>query len=191
MSTRRLYRKTDLAQRLRATNPEGRQHCWIFGCKQPPGNTSGNGLGRLCRAHLEHHRRHGDPLKGSYKAAQVAPHRAAAKAWLKEYASNAYVAAALGGVEALMLSSGRAIEPRNLRGVPAAARAASVWARLRDKGRAREDVLATILGVAWPTTQTSNGQNQSIGLFRSARLCPAWAAVRSSDGLYTVPQTGA
>lgn len=120
----------------------------MVGCTKPPGNASGDGLGRFCKAHLEHYRRHGDPLKGSYKAAQLAPHRKAAAAWIKENRTDPFAVAALGAVESLMLSAGKVIEPQNLRGVPTKDRARSIWARIRDRGRKPEEALAAILSVA-------------------------------------------
>lgn len=61
---------------------------------------------------------------------------------------NVYVVAALGGIESKMLTAGVAVEPRNLRGVSSAEKARSVWARLRDRGRRPDEVLAAILGVS-------------------------------------------
>lgn len=148
MTTRRLTRKIDLANRLATTKPEGRQNCWVVGCQKPPGNASGDGLGRFCRRHLEHYRRHGDPLKGTYAARELVPHRRAAKAWLKAHKGDAFVAAAIGGIETEMLASGAAIEPYRLRGLSAEQRAKAVWARIREKGKDAIDVLASILSVA-------------------------------------------
>lgn len=148
MSTRRQRRKSDLAARLTTTNVDGRQHCWVFGCQTPPGNASGDGLGRFCRKHLEHYRRHGDPLKGSYGAPELTPHRLAAEAWLKANRDNAFVAAAIGGIESEMLNAGPAIEPYRLRGLSADQKARAVWARIREKGRDPVRVLAAVLAVA-------------------------------------------
>lgn len=143
-----MRRRGDLKQRLSTTAPHGRRECWVVGCKNPPGNTSGDGLGRFCRAHLEHYRRHGDPLKGSYKAAEVAPYRKAAAAWVKEHRHDVFVTAALGGVEAAMLGAGKAVEPNQLRGLTTEEKAKAVWARLREKGRKPDEVLSAVLGVA-------------------------------------------
>lgn len=148
MSTRRLKRKTDLVARLTTTKREGWQHCWIVGCKTPPGNASGDGLGRFCRKHLEHYRRHGDPLKGSYAASELAPHKLAAKGWLKTKSNDAFVAATIGAIEGEMLNAGPAIEPHRLRGLSADEKARAVWARLRERGRSSAEVLAAILAVA-------------------------------------------
>jgi hypothetical protein len=98
--------------------------------------------------HLEHYRRHGDPLKGSYKAAELAPFRKAAAAWVKEHRQDAFVTAALGGVEAAMLGAGKAIEPNQLRGLTTEAKAKAVWARMRERGRKPDEVLSAVLGVA-------------------------------------------
>lgn len=146
--TDRTRRRADLKQRLAANDPTGRQQCWVVGCKRPPGNASGEGLGRFCKPHLEHYRRHGDPLKGSYKAAEVAPHRKAAATWISEHRTDPFVAAALGGVEAAMLGAGKAVEPNQLRGRSTEDKAKAVWARIRERGRKPEAVLAAILGIA-------------------------------------------
>jgi hypothetical protein len=148
MTSRRFIRKTDLANRLAATKPEGRHHCWVVGCQDAPGNASGDGLGRFCRKHLEHHRRHGDPLKGSYGASELSPHKRAAKAWLKENLDDPFVRSALGGIESAMINSGLAIEPYRLRGLTTEQKADAVWARIREKAKASEEVLAAVLAVA-------------------------------------------
>lgn len=120
----------------------------MVGCRRHPGNASGDGLGRFCKQHLEHYRRHGDPLKGSYRAAEVAPHRKAARAWIKKSCDDAFVVAALGAVEAAMRNAGQAIEPNRLRGLSAEEKAHAVWARMRDRGRKSDEVLTAILAVA-------------------------------------------
>lgn len=148
MNTRRLKRKTDLVARLTTTKIEGRQYCWVVGCKAPPGNASGAGLGRFCRKHLEHYRRHGDPLKGSYRASELAPHRLAAKAWLKINIDNPFVAAAINTIEGEMLNAGPAVEPYRLRGLSTDGKARAVWARMREKGRSPEEVLSAVLAIA-------------------------------------------
>lgn len=148
MSTRRLTRKTDLAARLISTKIEGRQNCWVVGCKTPPGNASGGGLGRFCRKHLEHYRRHGDPVKGSYGAPELTPHRLAAEAWIKANGGDVFVAAAIGGIAGEMLNAGPAVEPYRLRGLSADEKARAVWARIREKGRDPAKVLAAVLSVA-------------------------------------------
>lgn len=141
-------RRDDLARRLVETNPSSRNRCWVFQCPEPPGNSSGKGLGRFCRKHLEHYRRHGDPLKASYSATKANPYRKAAAAWIRRNVADRFVQAALKRVEVLMTGAGQAIAPRNLRGVSAKDKARSVWARLRNREVAAKDILATILGIA-------------------------------------------
>lgn len=148
MTSRRQHRKTDIANRLANKKIDAVQHCWVVGCKTPSGNASGDGLGRFCRKHLEHYRRHGDPLKGSYGAREITPHRRAAKAWLKANNGDAFVAAALGGIDSAMTNSGPAIEPHRLRGLTTEQKASAVWARIREKGKRADDVLASVLAVA-------------------------------------------
>lgn len=141
-------RRDDLARRLVETNHNARIRCWVFQCPEPPGNASGRGLGRFCRKHLEHYRRHGDPLKESYNATKANPYRRAAATWLRRNAQDRFVQAALKRIEGLMIGAGQAIAPRNLRGVAAKDKARSVWARLRNREVAAKDILAAILGVA-------------------------------------------
>lgn len=148
LTNRRLHRRTNLKQRLRENVPHGRQHCWVLDCRMPPGNASGNGLGRFCKRHLEHFRRHGDPLKGSYRAAEIAPHRKAATAWIKQHSKDAFVVGALNALQTITRGAGRAIEPNQLRGRSPQEKANAVWARIRDKGRKPEIILSAILAVA-------------------------------------------
>lgn len=144
----RQRRKQDLRNRLITTREDGRRHCWVFGCRNPPGNVSGDGLGRFCRRHLEHHRRHGDPEKPSYKATEVNPYRLSAAAWLKVNADHRHVKLALKKVEGLMRNAGRNIEVRELKGAPPAIKASAMWARLRDQSIPSTKVLAAIIGTA-------------------------------------------
>jgi hypothetical protein len=140
-------RRADLARRLVETNHNARSRCWVFQCPEPPGNTSGKGLGRFCRRHLEHYRRHGDPLKASYSATRTKPYRKAAATWIECNAADRFVQAATKRIEGLMIGAGQAIAPRNLRGVNAKDKARSVWARLRNREVAATDALAAILAV--------------------------------------------
>lgn len=140
-------RYNDLVRRLVQTREEDRQHCWVFGCPEPPGNASGKGLGRFCRRHLEHHRRHGDPLKASYRARRLDPYRKGALKWIKQNSTDPRISAALMQIEELKAVAGRPIPPRNLRGVSAKEKARSVWARLQRKKTKPEVILAAIIGV--------------------------------------------
>lgn len=140
-------RRADLRKRLGETRPDGRQRCWVFQCPDPPGNASGNGLGRFCRKHLEHYRRHGDPLKPSYKAAQIAPHRKKAKRWVKANAKDRLVLQALRRIETICRNAGPATPANNLQGLDASQKARAVWARLRQRQADLVDIVATIAGV--------------------------------------------
>lgn len=141
-------RRENLRQRLTTTKPDGRKRCWVFDCPDRPGNASGNGLGRFCRKHLEHLRRHGDALKRSYEAPRVSPYRRSAASWLKKNPTDRHVVQTLKRIDGLMLKAGASIPPRNLRGVPVAGKARAVWARLRERERRPDQVTAVILGVA-------------------------------------------
>jgi hypothetical protein len=137
-----------LRKRLVETREDGRSHCWVTGCPERPGNTSGKGLGRFCRRHLEHYRRHGDPVKASYTGPQLKPYRDTAAVWIRANKGMPFVAMALTRIAGLKVGAGPAIPPRNLRGVSASDKAQSVWARLRKREVAPEVILAAILAVA-------------------------------------------
>jgi hypothetical protein len=137
-----------LRKRLAEPREEGRTHCWVVGCPEPPGNISGKGLGRFCRKHLEHYRRHGDPLKASYQAPRLKPYRDTAVTWVKANKDSPFLAMALKRIEGLKATAGPVIPPRNLRGVSAKDKARSVWGRLRKREVAPEVILSAILGVA-------------------------------------------
>ncbi len=141
-------RKPDLRNRLKDTRDDGRRRCWVFGCPNAPGNVSGDGLGRFCRRHLEHHRRHGDPEKPSYKATEVNPYRLSAASWLKVSADHRHVKLALNKVESLMSNAGRNVDVRELKGALPTVKANAMWARLREQAVAPEKVLAAIIGTA-------------------------------------------
>lgn len=141
-------RRKEIAVRLRKVRPDKPRRCWVFECPNPPGNASNNGLGRYCRKHLEHLRRHGDPLKPSYTAAQVAPYRAAAEAWIAANSGDRWVKHALGKIGGLMRNAGRSVEVRDLRGLSTAQKAGATWARMRDRDVSPTNILAAVLGIA-------------------------------------------
>lgn len=144
----RQRRNEDLRKRLKTSREDGRRHCWVFGCRNPPGNVSGDGLGRFCRKHLEHHRRHGDPEKPSYKATEVNPYRLSAARWIKTNGDHRFVKLALNKVASLMKNAGRNVEVRDLKGAPPETKARAMWARLREQDITPDKVLAAILGTA-------------------------------------------
>ena len=96
-------RHRKLQSRIAATT--GYPSCVVLDCGRPTMAKAGTGLNRnYCRAHVEHFRRHGSYSKSSYTAAQLAPHRAAALAWLRANASLPVVASARDRVKTRMLS---------------------------------------------------------------------------------------
>ncbi len=56
-----------------ATVQDGRKGCWVFPCPNPAGRAVKGSLGRFCEEHGEAYRRHGSPLRPSYKAAETNP----------------------------------------------------------------------------------------------------------------------
>lgn len=135
---------------LRLSGPaEGGAHlCAVFECRKPAGRSTGDSLGRYCRQHLKHTRRHGHPIKPSYRASEIAPYRIAVAKWLAMNATRREVEHALAGIEQILAASGRAVEPRHLLGLPAKDRAAAIWARIRERRAEPKAILATILGVS-------------------------------------------
>ncbi|MGE0148949.1 MAG: hypothetical protein AB7R87_16380 [Parvibaculaceae bacterium] len=67
---------------------------------------------------------------------------------MKTNADDRWLVNALQRIEGKMRGAGRAIEVRNLRGQPAAEKARSIWARLRDREVAPTEILQSILAVA-------------------------------------------
>jgi hypothetical protein len=141
------HRPADLRKRLTETKTQGRSRCWVFDCPNPPGNATPKGLGRFCRKHLEHYRRHGDPLKASYTASELLPHRRAATSWIKANADDRVLGYTLLKLTSTMAGAGRAVEVRVLRRLSSAQKARAVWARLRAREVPAEKLLVTILAV--------------------------------------------
>lgn len=144
----RQRRKEDLRKRLKTSRDDGRRHCWVFGCRNPPGNVSGDGLGRFCRKHLEHHRRHGDPEKPSYRATEVNPFRTSAARWITTNTEHRFVMVTLKKFDTLMKGAGRNVEVRDLKRASPETKARAMWARLREQSVPVDKVLAAILGTA-------------------------------------------
>ena len=79
----RRQRKADIAKRAKAIDHMN-TYCRIFGCGNPTTAHTNSGLNRMyCRKHADHFERHGSYTKGSYRAADLAPHRKSAIDWLK------------------------------------------------------------------------------------------------------------
>jgi len=111
------------------------RHCRIIGCGQLARAGTRDGLDeRYCRRHYDHTQRHGDPLKGSYTAAQLAPHRQRARDWLQDHADDRWVINAAHRVKRLYSDAGPHVEAFRLRGLSPRDRARAAWARLREAG---------------------------------------------------------
>jgi hypothetical protein len=79
---RQRKRGEDVKGRVRRGEPMFK-YCRVMGCGEPTTAGAGKGLNRrFCRRHEDHYERHGSPYKRSYTAAQLAPHRKAAREWL-------------------------------------------------------------------------------------------------------------
>jgi hypothetical protein len=75
------------------------KYCRVIGCSKPTTSGAGKGLNsKFCRKHEDHYERHGSPYKRSYTAAQLAPHRKAALAWLVAHEEDAAVRFAVNAV---------------------------------------------------------------------------------------------
>jgi hypothetical protein len=106
--------------------------CAVMDCGRPTMAKDRSGLNRnYCRAHVEHFRRHGSYSKGSYKAAQLAPHRARALRWLKSNTNDLAVREAVDRVRTLYWRGGAPEEAYRLAGKLPERRALNCWARLR------------------------------------------------------------
>lgn len=109
------------------------RHCRIIGCGQLARAGTRDGLDeRYCRSHYDHKQRHGDPIKGSYTAAQLAPHRQEAQRWLSDNARDRWVLNAAQRVRRLYGDAGAHVEAFRLRGLSPRDRAWAAWARLRE-----------------------------------------------------------
>ena len=119
-------------------------YCRVVGCGRRTTAGTGKGLNqRFCRAHDDHYERHGSPYKRSYSAAELAPHRKAALAWLVAHEDDPVVRLSLNAVADLYVRAGPRVEAFRLRGLSPEQRARAVWASLRDGGvHAREAVAA-------------------------------------------------
>lgn len=106
--------------------------CRAMGCSKPARAATSDGLDmRYCRAHYEHHQRHGNPFKGSYKAKELNPYRQAALSWLVEHQDDQWVKQAIDKLRTLYRRAGQHVEAFRLTGMKPRDRAWAHWARLR------------------------------------------------------------
>lgn len=131
---KRQQRREDVAARIENSDPMYR-HCRIFGCGQPTTAAASTGLNHLyCRRHEDHYERHGSYTKRSYRAAELKPHREAARDWFLAHQGAPEVVLAVKAVEGLYQSAGGRVDAFRLRGRSPADRARAVWALLRETG---------------------------------------------------------
>jgi hypothetical protein len=144
---RKLKRKADVKARAgEASSMFSR--CRVVGCGKLARAGTEDGLDtRFCRQHADHYARHGSPYKRSYTAAELAPHRTAAEAWLNANASDRWVVNAVDRVETLYRTAGPHVEAFRLRGLQPQDRARAAWARLRKAKIDPGKVVATWLAV--------------------------------------------
>jgi hypothetical protein len=113
---RRRRRKQDVAERASAAPTT--HHCGVEGCRNLTRASARKGLNnRYCKAHEEHHQRHGSPFRGSYGADWLNPYRRAAFDWLTANPDNLWVKNAIAGVQGLYQGAGQAVEAFRLRGL--------------------------------------------------------------------------
>ena len=124
-----------------------KEGCHVLGCNNPAGHATESGLGRWCKKHGAHIRRHGHPEAVTYSASQTNPMRRAALAWLKANPGNQFVTLTIGKVEARYHQAGNPSPPLSLRARPTSEKADAVWARLRKAGVDPLYVIAAIIGV--------------------------------------------
>ena len=140
-------RSAELRERI-ASRKGAFAACAVLDCGQPTAARAGRGLNRhYCQRHIEHYRRHGSYSKGSYRAAELDPHRRAAQEWLGAHRESAEVRAALEQVSALYARSGRPEGAFRLAGKSPEERAMNVWATLRADGVDPLRVLAIWIAV--------------------------------------------
>lgn len=147
--------KADLARREQAIRkaplPDPRREgdtCWVLGCARPAlGGSTKPGLGKYCRPHLEHWRRHGHTTRPSYTAALLSPYRHAAWVWLTRNAETFIVANALKRIETRLHGSGPLVEADAARRRSPDEKALAVWSRMRHREVDPKAILAAALGV--------------------------------------------
>lgn len=110
-------------------------YCRVIGCHRPARAGTADGLDmRYCRAHADHHQRHGSALKGSYPANFLNPYRRSALDWLLAHGDLPWVKDAVGRVESLYRQAGGHVEAFRLAGLMPRERGWALWARLRHHG---------------------------------------------------------
>lgn len=136
-------------ERINSIEP-AHTRCIVLGCSNLTRATAREGLDlRLCRQHAEHHQRHGTPFRGSYKAAELHPHKLRAKQWIKAQRGSAGLSEALHQVRILYRSAGPLVPAFRLKGLPPEERARKAWARLREADVDPEKIIASWLTIVF------------------------------------------
>jgi len=129
--SKRRERKNEVTRR--AAQPSSMfSRCRVVGCTNAARAGTEEGLDtRFCRPHADRYARHGSPYRSSYRAAELAPYRRAARAWVGEHRADPWVANAIDRVTTIYRTSGPPVEAFRLRGLSPPERAKAAWARLR------------------------------------------------------------
>lgn len=139
-------RAADVRGRIASTTAPG--HCASFGCTRPTMAAAGAGLSTvLCRYHVQWKARHGSEWCGTFKAADLKPHRRAAAAWVRQHREDPAVVRALSGLGWLMAFAGPVERANEIKRKPAAHRAKVALARLQERSISPERLLTTHIAV--------------------------------------------
>jgi hypothetical protein len=123
-------------------------NCAVPGCGRSTMKAAGIGLAAFhCKRHVEYKARHGSHWHRSYRADELKGYLAAAKSYIRpRLKTDQHIRQAVAGLAVLLEQSPYEIATR-LRGIPAKARAAIAFGRLRKKGIEPERLLAIHLAV--------------------------------------------
>ncbi|MQX65147.1 hypothetical protein GHK78_19425 [Sinorhizobium meliloti] len=120
--------------------------CAVLGCSRLTQRSAGKGFSETyCGGHIEHLRRHGHPDRRSYRGWELRPYRKAAQKWLKQHRDHPAVRLAVTRLDALMWSQGRAQSADYQRSMVPKDKARNALARLRDAGKAGEQLLEIVI----------------------------------------------
>ncbi|PNG24529.1 hypothetical protein [Methylocella silvestris] len=143
-----LKRRADAIRKAATIDPAyANETCWVLGCKRPPLAATTEGMGKYCRSHRHHLRRHGHTTIGSYTARHLTPYRRAAFEWIVKNASELFVKTALARIEGLLDSAGPVVEAHDIRTLSPAVKARAVFARIKRRKIDPKVLLGASLGV--------------------------------------------
>ncbi len=160
---RRNVENAKLRHRVITPAAEHPTKCWVPDCRKPSGAATPGLLGRFCKQHASHYRRHGSPLRPSYTGPETNPNRRAALAFLRANPDDMFVKLAIEHVRDRYRTAG--IEVDAGRGTSTGQKADAVWARMREADVDPLFVLAAVAGV-WLTVE-ADPQRPSSGKWGS------------------------